>query len=440
MGGTMWVESVPGQGTTFHFTFRAAAAASQPRIYLRGAIAQLSGKRLLIVDDNATNRRILTLQAESWGMYARAAASGAEALEWIRQGSPFDIAVLDMQMPGMDGMQLAEAIRLHRSAGELPLILLTSLGRRFEDLASNVFVTCLSKPIKASQLYDALIGIADTSAARSTRIPSRQQIDPQMAARRPLRILLAEDNAVNQKVALKTLGRLGYRADVAANGLEVLDALERQSYDVVLMDMQMPEMDGLEATRQICQHWPAEQRPRIIAMTANAMQGDRELCLDAGMDDYISKPVRIQDLISVLEQATPNSSVPTATAPATMGEPDSSVLDRRVLARLQAELGGGDPAIVVELIEMFLTDTPQLMADLHQALAHRSVDELQRAAHTLKSSSASLGAQQLAACCGALERLARERQLDEAAAHLDQIEAAYAQVEQILRELRAAIA
>jgi PAS domain S-box-containing protein len=308
MGGTMWVESVPGTGSTFHMTFSAAAVVSQPHRYLRGVAPQLHGKRLLIVDDNATNRRILTLQAESWGMHVRAAASGAEALDWIRGGDPFAIAILDMQMPGMDGGQLATAIRKQRSATELPLVLLTSLGRRNDDLRAGIFAACLNKPTKASQLYDALITIIDVSTPQRSSETVHPTIDSQMAARLPLRVLLAEDNVVNQKVALLTLKRLGYRADVAGNGLEVLDALLRQPYDVILMDVQMPELDGLETTRRIGRDLPLAQRPWIIAMTANAMLGDREHCLAAGMDDYISKPVRIAELVAALERAVKSAS------------------------------------------------------------------------------------------------------------------------------------
>jgi CheY-like chemotaxis protein len=205
-------------------------------------------------------------------------------------------------------VQLAEAIRARHLAKPLPLILLTSLGRRLEDLASGTFAACLSKPIKASQLYDSLLSVVDTAARPRASAAPAPSLDNQMATRLPLRLLLAEDNPVNQKVALLTLGRLGYRADVAGNGLEVLDALRRQSYDVVLMDVQMPELDGLETTRRIVQDVQPSQRPWIIAMTANAMEGDREACLAAGMDDYLSKPVRAGDLIRALEHAIPHAS------------------------------------------------------------------------------------------------------------------------------------
>ena len=310
MGGTMWVKSEVGRGSIFHFTIQAEAALTSPRAYLQGTQPDLSGRRVLIVDDNATNRRVLTLQTQSWGMFPQDTALPVEALDWIRQGdpstgsgqAPFDVALLDMQMPEMDGLMLAAEIRRARDAQTLPLVLLSSLGRPGSEVEVE-FASFLRKPIKASQLYNALVGIFAEEARpiQQQEGAARSQFDPEMGQRLPLRILLAEDNAVNQKLALRLLQRMGYRADVAANGLEVLEALRRQTYDVVLMDVQMPEMDGLGATRAICQEWPREQRPRIIAMTANAMKEDREACLAAGMDDYLSKPVRVKELVSALK-------------------------------------------------------------------------------------------------------------------------------------------
>ena len=427
MGGTMSVESQLGHGTTFHFSFRAMAVASQARVYLRGKVPQLAGKRLLIVDDNATNRRILKLQAEAWGMSVRAAESGDEALHWIDQGVMFDIGVLDMQMPAMDGAQLAAAIRRRPTVAETPLILLTSLGRRAEDMAGGTFTSCLTKPIKAAQLYDVLSDVVGSPLARAVAL-ARPLIDASMAERLPLRILLAEDNVVNQKVALRTLERMGYRADVAANGIEVLDALERQPYDVVLMDMQMPEMDGLEATRRICKRWIPTRRPRIIARTANAMRGDREQCLDAGMDDYISKPVRIDDLVAALERCAPQPAAPAAPNSATPANP---LVDWDVLARLQADLG--DAAIVLEVIEMFRTDAPQQLDQMRQALASAAAHDLRHAAHTLKSTSASLGALALAACCHTIEGLARDGALEQAAPLVPQAEELFIQTNRIIQ-------
>jgi PAS domain S-box-containing protein len=323
MGGTMWVESegLPGKGSAFHFTIRAPEAAeAQARPALQGQAPELRGRNVLIVDDNATNRRCLSLQVQGWGMQPRATGSPQEALEWVRQGARFDLAVLDLHMPEMDGVELAEALRAVGAvgAGLVPaptaLILLSSLGGYGQEIPADLFAACLTKPIRASALFDALMGVfAGQGAAVPATAPTRPDVE--MAQRLPLRILIAEDNVVNQKLALRLLVQMGYRADVAANGLEAIQALERQPYDVVLMDVQMPDMDGLEATRQICARWPVGERPgrprpRIIAMTASAMQGDREMCLAAGMDDYVSKPIRVDELVQALARCQPLTSGP----------------------------------------------------------------------------------------------------------------------------------
>jgi signal transduction histidine kinase/DNA-binding response OmpR family regulator len=308
MGGTMWVESQVGSGSAFHFTIRAEAAPDlKPHAQLDAAQSQLSGKRLLIVDDNDTNRRILMLQVKAWGMLARDTASPQTALEWIRRGDPFDLVIMDLQMPGMDGIVLATAIRQLRDAHSLPLVLYSSLGGREAGVTPGLFDAALMKPLHPSMLLDTLVMIFGSTARQVVSPPVQPALeaDPEMAARRPLRILLAEDIVVNQKLALRYLDKLGYRADVAANGLEAIAALERQPYDAILMDVQMPEMDGLEASRRICARWPREERPAIIAMTANAMQGDREMCLAAGMDDYISKPIRVEELMAALLKVQP---------------------------------------------------------------------------------------------------------------------------------------
>jgi GAF domain-containing protein/CheY-like chemotaxis protein len=309
MGGRMWAESegVAGKGAIFHFTFRTEAVSLPERAQrnLNGVQPPLNEKRVLIVDDNATNRRILTLQLRGWGMQTRETESPREALVWLQHGDPFDLVITDMHMPEMDGMMLAREIRKLREAAALPLVLFTSLGRRESDPDAVNFAAFLSKPIKPSQLFDALAGIfTSPQAAAPKPAPSKPALAAEMGTQHPLRILLAEDNLVNQKLALRVLQQMGYHADLAVNGREALDAVARQTYDVVLMDVQMPEMDGLEASRQICARWPREARPRIIAMTANAMQGDREACIAAGMDDYITKPIHVNELVETLLKST----------------------------------------------------------------------------------------------------------------------------------------
>jgi PAS domain S-box-containing protein len=300
MGGTMSVESEMGRGSTFHVTLPVAEAQIPARIEDDASLPTLGGKRFLIVDDNATNREIVSRQARSWGMEPVAVGLPSDALALLEQGEQFDVAAVDMLMPEMDGLELGRRIRQLRDEHELPLLLLTSLSGLPQARSAQEFSAQLTKPVKASQLQNALLRVL---AAPGTD-PAVGKVDggDGTPERSSLRILLAEDNAVNQKVALRILDKLGYRADVASNGLEALDALERQPYDVVLMDVQMPEMDGLDASRRICERWPDESRPRIIAMTANAMIEDREACFAAGMDDYLAKPVRPEELAEALSR------------------------------------------------------------------------------------------------------------------------------------------
>ncbi len=458
MGGTMWVESEVGQGSIFHFTIQAQAAPAPVRAYLREIQPQLTGRRVLIVDDNPTNRRILKLQTESWGMEPRVAVSPHEALEWIREGEAFDVAILDMQMPGMDGLQLSAKIRHFWNGCDLPIVLLTSLGgiepeRRTEAEAIELN-SLLSKPIKPSQLYETLLEIA---TGQPTRIrhrgdSQRSLFDPEMGERLPLHILLVDDNTTNQKLGVRILERLGYRADVAANGLEALQALRRQPYDVVLMDVQMPEMDGMEATRRIRQEWPGEQGPYIIAMTANAMREDREQCLAIGMDDYISKPVRVEELIAALVKARPISVEETegrqATGmPATVvvshdtrtGDEEQEsvdpVLDAAALDSLR-EMVGGEPAYLAELIDSFLEDAPGLLATMRDGLAQEDAAAVRLAAHTLKSNGADFGAMRFSELNKSVETLAREGTLEGATDLVEQIQAEYEQVKVALQVVR----
>jgi CheY-like chemotaxis protein len=310
-----------GPGSVFHFTIQAEAAPAPVRAYLQEIQPDLHGKRVLIVDDNATNRRILTLQTQAWGMEPVETGFPTQALEWIRRGDLFDLALLDHQMPEMDGIMLAAEIRNLKST--IPLMLLSSIRQQEIEGETTGITAFLLKPIKASQLYNVMVGIfVEEEQPRKRRADAdapqgwRSQFDAEMGERLPLRILLAEDNAVNQKLALHLLERLGYRADLAANGLEALEALQRQPYDVILMDVQMPEMDGLDATRRIRTSPPlggteGGKHPRIIAMTASAMKEDQDACQAAGMDDYISKPIRVEELISALRRCQPRASLQT---------------------------------------------------------------------------------------------------------------------------------
>jgi CheY-like chemotaxis protein len=257
---------------------------------------------VLIVDDNATNRRILKLQTEKWGMTSRETEHPRDAIQWIRDGERFDLVITDMHMPELDGLMLTGEIRKLQDEKALPIILLTSLGRRELGVEELNFSAYLTKPLKPSALYDALAGIFARNLIAPKPEPVKAVMDAEMAKRHPLRVLLAEDNQVNQKLALRILEQMGYRADIASNGIEAVESIERQTYDVILMDVQMPEMDGLDATRSIRKLKDVTQ-PHIIAMTANAMEGDREMCIAAGMNDYVSKPIRVNELVEALLKA-----------------------------------------------------------------------------------------------------------------------------------------
>jgi PAS domain S-box-containing protein len=470
MGGTMWVESegVPGKGSTFHFTMRAPVTeALAPRAHLRGAQPQLQGKRVLVVDDNATNRQILCRQVGAWGMLPRDTASPGEAMSWVSRGDPFDVALLDLQMPEMDGMALAAEIRHLRDAVSLPVVMLSSLGPREARWEGIELVAYLLKPVKSSQLYNALVGIWAEGAAPVDGEQAEPRLDSEMGKRHPLAILLAEDHAINQKLALLVLERLGYRADVAGNGLEVLQALRRQPYDVVLMDVQMPEMDGLEATRAIVHEFSRERRPRIVAMTANALKEDREQCFAAGMDDFIVKPIRFEELVTALNRcqaravpgagestvqgAQPSSPLAATGTPETHGEPPPvagpggeaapaavaapPALDPVALQRLRGTLGPQADAILPALIEEFITDAPGLIAEAQRSWEQRQPADLRRAAHTLKSSSATFGAMALSALARELEYRARDGALENVDELLIQIGRAYLEAKAALEGL-----
>jgi CheY-like chemotaxis protein len=453
MGGRIWAESagVPGQGSTFCFTIQAKAASRPLRPYLRGVQADLSGRRVLIVDDNATNRQILSLQVEAWGMRTRATGSPLEALDWAHQGHSFDVALLDMQMPGMDGMTLAAEIRSAREATSrpvtpLPVILLTS-GQWGSMPVGLDAVTLLTKPIKPSHLYNVLLQLfAEAPQELAERQAVRESpFDAEMARRLPLRILVAEDNAINQQVALSFLERLGYRADVAGNGLEVLLSLRRQPYDVVLMDVQMPEMDGLEASRRIRQLPPSdlasEAQPRIIAMTANALKEDCDICLAAGMDDYLSKPIQAEELVRALNKCRsrrPKARRKPAKGPvAAVTAPDSpKVLDPWNLERLRAGLGEQADQMLPGLIEKFYQDAERLLRQAQQALENGDTDDLHRAAHSLKSTSATFGAMALSSAARNLEIAARDGKLEGVGDQVARAEAEFVWARDALEAMR----
>lgn len=444
LDGEIWVESEPGAGSTFCFTIEAQAALGPRRRIRPDAHTDLRDKRILIVGDNATSRRILAMQLQAWSMQPRTTASATQALQWLHQGEIFDAGIIDVEMSEMDGASVAKEIRRLHSGRGLPLILLSALDPEAPPEGKELFSTVLARPAKSSDLYNALIAVfageVEEMIRQSTGLP---EFDPQMSARNPLRILVAEDNTINQNLTLLMLERLGYRADVASNGLEVLEALRRQPYDAILMDVQMPEMDGLEATRCIREEFDMSDQPRIIAMTANAMTGDREICLQAGMDDYISKPVRLENLVNSLNRCQPREIRVQQFYDIHREESRDfdvhAVIDDAELQRLKETLGARVDSMFPSLLSSFFKQAEKLTDEARQALEEARLEDLTRAAHTLKSNSATFGAIRLSEIARALEEHARQGCTDDAAALIQLAQEEYGRVRAALLEAQAVV-
>jgi CheY-like chemotaxis protein/HPt (histidine-containing phosphotransfer) domain-containing protein len=438
LGGKIWIESDAGKGSTFHFTIWTRAPASTTAPAWQDPQPQLAGKRLLVIEDNATNRRIITQRGQQWGMTVDTAANSRDAIALLAQGNLFDAVILDLELPDKDGLTVAEEIRKQPSGGHAPLLLLSSRRPSGDDarpLPASVSVF-IHKPIHPAQLLDALCRALGVQVQQEKRAPVTATLDPDLARRLPLRLLLADDNPINQKVGLAILHKLGYRADIANNGLEVLKTLEKKEYDVLFLDVQMPEMDGLEAARQICQRWPTEKRPRIIAMTGNALMGDREKCLQAGMDDYISKPVRIGELQSALQRWGPLTTGKSKTAFGSRhkSSPPDDLLDQALIAELRNMPPANGVSMLQELVDLFLEAAPQRIAQISQSINDGPM--LAFHAHALKSMGLNLGVKRLVELSQKLEDLGRARNVHGAPALLRKLETTFTQTKAQLLTLR----
>ena len=425
MGGSLWVESTVGHGSTFHFTVAVQPTAEPQPAPLLGPQPALAGLRVLIVDDNPTNRRILTLQSQKWGMKVLDTEGGIQTLDLLQKGEAFDLAILDMQMPGMDGLMLGAEIRKIRGADILPMVLLTSMSIMPDTPASALapFAACITKPIKQNQLHDVLLQVISGPKRIVRKVESRNRLDPTLAQRMPLHLLLADDNAVNQKVAIRLFDQMGYHIDLAADGVEAVEAARNHLYDIIFMDVQMPEVDGLEATRRIrdFERTHGRRRSTIIAMTASAMLGDREKCIQAGMDDYLSKPVRLESVQSALERWSPGGPRPASAhppAPAPIPTPTPSQTEPAdgppVDVERFTEMSGPDEASVRELAELYLTQTDEQMKELLAAVQTGAAKEVERVAHKAAGASSTCGMNAVVPALRELERQAREGRLDQA--------------------------
>ncbi|MBA2512588.1 MAG: PAS domain S-box protein [Rubrobacteraceae bacterium] len=447
MGGEIGVESEPGVGSTFFFTLplvRQAVRGERPL-----PTSDLRGLRVLIVDDNATNRRLLHDQLSSWGMENDGAEDGPRALEMMGaaagEGRPYELAILDMQMPGMDGMQLAKRTRADRATAGTRLILLTSMGYRGEgDQARRSGIDAyLTKPIRQSELRDVISTVMGMPAEQEEFPLITRHTLRERGPRSSPRLLLAEDNPVNQKVAVRMLERLGYRVDVAEDGREALEALPKADYAAVLMDVQMPDVDGYEATAEIRRRERETadgRRTPIIAMTANAMQGDREKAIGAGMDDYLAKPVRQDKLAEVLSRwvleepgrsgRRPEPENGAAAVPDTPEPP----LDEAVLAGLRELQEEDEPDILEELAGMFLGDAPGRIEEIRASLQRGDAGGVERAAHTLKGGAGNMGATGMSRLADRLQDAGRGDDLSDAPRLLRELEDELGRVRQALEE------
>jgi CheY-like chemotaxis protein/HPt (histidine-containing phosphotransfer) domain-containing protein len=375
MGGRVWLESEPGVGSTFHFTARFGLAEGPPApVHLA---EDLEGLPVLVVDDNATNRLILEEMLANWRMRPTTVASGPAALAELERAwaahAPYPLVLLDALMPEMDGYTLARLVKQHPCLGDTTILMLSSAEGSAALARELAIAACLIKPIKQSELFDA-IRVAVGAAQGPEEVPAEAP-----APRRRLRVLLAEDNAVNQKLMVRLLEKWGHEAAVAGDGREALAALEKDHFDVVLMDVQMPEIGGFEATAAVrAREKETGGRLPIIAMTAHAMKGDRERCLAAGMDAYIAKPIQAHELLEVIERTVPAACACEPAAPLDWG------------AALKAV--GGDEDILRELAVVFLEASPRWLEELRAAVARGDAAGVRRMAHTIKGSLGQFGA------------------------------------------------
>lgn len=405
MNGEIWVESDFGKGSTFHFTINVKASKQQiTKLYQSGHIPEIRNKKILIVDDNKTNRNILVQQAKSWGMAAEAYETGAEVLEILKTEKIFDLAILDMLMPDMDGLELGQKIKEIKGRESLPMIMLTSVGnlREYKEPANNIFAEYISKPIKKNELFNVLVKVLTNSAISFGREHTENKLDKKLAEKLPLKILVAEDNLINQKLAVRLLQQMGYTSDVASNGLEVLEALNRQHYEIVFMDIQMPEMDGLEATKHILKNRKLELRPKIIAMTANVMQGDREICLEAGMNDYIGKPILIEEVQKALIKWGKEIRAEREMRKMKFSK---SFLDMDVVNGLK-EIG--DKGFVDDMVKLYIDQSVDLINSIRENSAKSNFERVFLDTHSLKGSSLNLGAREIAELCRQIETKIKE--------------------------------
>lgn len=452
MHGEIGVESTPGLGSTFWFTAQLEKQLNPELQLEEPAAADLTGLRVLVVDDNATNRQILHHHLSSWKMEPTCVASGREALTILRcnpAGFSFDLGILDMQMPEMDGLMLARAIKADPAIAAMRLMILTSMGQFPEDVAEEAGIDAtMVKPVKHSRLFASIVNIMGKNISKGsegpTVAPAVQRLPSLPVASRQARILLAEDNRINQMVSLGQLKKLGFEADVVESGIAAIEALSKTPYDIVLMDCQMPKMDGYEATRKIRSKDKPFRQPYIIALTAHATQGAIGKCLACGMNDYISKPVQIEPFAEALARGLPatvsfpeekkeqSPEIPAA-APA-----HKTVLDPEIVQGLKDIADEMDGSFLSGLFDMFESDASSRIARIHEALASGDGVKVRREAHSLKGGSQNIGARELGEICRLIQELPGEGIAEGMAAHVEQLSVEFEAVKLAIAEQKKA--
>jgi signal transduction histidine kinase/CheY-like chemotaxis protein/HPt (histidine-containing phosphotransfer) domain-containing protein len=418
MGGRIAVDSEVGKGSTFTFNIRTSPAAIPANVQPRETVPEIMNKVILLVDDNSTSLEILKDLCRQWGLITHATNSAREALDWLRAGARCDLAIIDMVMEGMDGVELGKEIGRLRSGHQLPTILLTALGEKAAvDGSVSAFIP---KPIRRSQLFDAITNILSAGEVATPLPLIARKLDPMLADRLPLKILVVEDNPTNQLLMIRVLQKMGYIADTAGNGLEALEALKRQSYDVVFMDVEMPEMNGIETTKTIVNTWPEQNRPFIVGTTAYSTESDARECLDAGMDTCLSKPIKVEELQRILQERGKYS--PGRTAEKSSPNVAGPIVDLERVKEVTRMGGQQQPELLLHMIDLFLKDFPDNLRTMKELVVRGDLSSLRKTAHRLKGSSLNLGVRLVASTCKEVENRARENDLEGARALVLELE------------------
>jgi CheY-like chemotaxis protein len=481
MGGTIGVHSMPGQGSTFWFKIRFNKQPQTPKTIVSPLLSQtvnLDSARVLVVDDNPTNRTVLIHMVEGFGSRVEAVSGGAKALEVLRHAvrisDPFDIVLLDMQMPGLDGEQTAQSIRSDPALNGARIIILTSMGQR-GDAARLQTLGCsayLLKPVKQQMLREALLNVLGQSELDKPQLITRHQLREKQ--RHHLRVLLAEDNPINQKLAVTLLQKAGYSVDAVESGTHAVEKAKAGGYNAILMDVQMSEMDGFEATHLIraWEHETGAHTP-IIAMTAHALSGDRERCIEAGMDDYLSKPLQPNLFFSMLERWTTSDEraisslknreentlpddyqsiqtpmfdddglfgeAPESESSEEVTKPECKRFEFSNIPPMDPSAAlyhfDGDQAFMMEMFALFLSGLPDRLIDLQNALAENNANQLARLAHNLKGTCLNFGTEPLSILSAELETMGKQDEIQFAGLLMDQLQAESARLQKYAQEL-----